>query len=107
LSLFILFLFFEMTVVGGIPLMTELVPSARGVVMSVILATGGLGRALGALAGPVIWDVGGFPLLGLIAAVIMVLAVLILALWIREADGESSQPPTGTSEAGNSTGPEI
>ena len=86
ISLFMLFLFFEMTVVGGIPLMTEIVPTARGVVMSVILATGGLGRALGALLGPAIWNNNGFEMLLLIAALLMLVAVLILAFTIREAE---------------------
>jgi predicted MFS family arabinose efflux permease len=85
-SLFVLFLFFEMSVVGGIPLMTEVVPSARGVVMSVVLATGGLGRGLGALLGPQIMSHGSYELLGLVASVVMALAVLILVLWIREAE---------------------
>ena len=85
ISLFLLFLFFEMTVVGGIPLMTEIVPTARGVVMSVILATGGLGRAVGALLGPAIWNNHGFEMLLLIAAVLMLGAVLILAFAIQEA----------------------
>jgi predicted MFS family arabinose efflux permease len=88
--LFALFLFFEMTVVGGVPLMTEIVPSARGVVMSVVLAAGGLGRALGALIGPALWLRGDFRLLGLTAATTMLVAVFILARWIREA-----QVPTG------------
>jgi predicted MFS family arabinose efflux permease len=83
-TLFVLFLCFEMTVVGGIPLMTELVPSARSVVMSVVLAASSLGRAVGALAGPVIWDWAGFQWLGVVAAVVMALSVLILILWVRE-----------------------
>jgi predicted MFS family arabinose efflux permease len=89
ISLFILFLFFEMTVVGGVPLMTELVPAGRAVVMSVVLAAGGLGRGLGALLGPALWTGGDLRLLATVAAVIMLLAVVILALWIKEApDGE-------------------
>jgi predicted MFS family arabinose efflux permease len=90
ISLFMLFLFFEMTVVGGVPLMTEIVPTARGVVMSVILAAGGLGRAIGAILGPAIWNNSGFELLLLIAASLMLVAVLILAFGIREAE---PQPP--------------
>lgn len=85
ISLFVLFIFFEMSVVGGIPLMTEILPPVRGVVMSVILASGGLGRALGALISPVIYTQGGFQLLGLTATLVMGLAVVILVLWIREA----------------------
>jgi predicted MFS family arabinose efflux permease len=85
-TLFALFLFFEMTVVGGIPLMTELVPTARSVVMSVVLAAGSLGRAVGALVGPVIWDWAGFTGLGVVTAVLMILAVLILTIWVREGN---------------------
>jgi predicted MFS family arabinose efflux permease len=84
ITLFALFFCFEMTVVGGVPLMTELVPSARGVVLSVVLAAASLGRAVGALAGPAIWDWAGFEWLGVAAAVFMVLSVLILAFWIHE-----------------------
>jgi predicted MFS family arabinose efflux permease len=86
ISLFLLFLFFEMTVVGGIPLMTEIVPGARGVVMSVILAAGGIGRAIGALVGPAFWASRGFELLLLFAAALMLVAVLILASAVREAE---------------------
>ena len=85
LSLFVLFLFFEMSVVGGIPLMTELVPSARGVVMSIALAAGGIGRGFGALLGPQIMAHGNYEILGLVASIVMALAVIILTFWIREA----------------------
>jgi predicted MFS family arabinose efflux permease len=87
-GLFLLFLFFEMTVVGGIPLMTELVPAARGVVMSVILAAAGLGRAMGALLGPALWTGGDLRRLGLVAGGLMIVAVAILTLWIREGEAE-------------------
>jgi predicted MFS family arabinose efflux permease len=85
IALFLLFLFFEMTVVGGVPLMTEIVPDARGVVMSVVLATAGMGRALGALIGPVVWSNQGFEALLLISAALMLVAILILATSIHEA----------------------
>lgn len=84
ITLFMLFIFFEMTVVGGVPLMTELVPTARSVVLSVVLAAASLGRAVGALLGPVIWDWAGFEWLGVVSAVIMALSILILMLWVRE-----------------------
>jgi predicted MFS family arabinose efflux permease len=84
-ALFVLFLFFEMTVVGGVPLMTELVPAARGVVMSVILATGGLGRAIGALIGFAIWSGGGFQAVGIVSGTVMLVSVVILSFWVREA----------------------
>lgn len=86
ISLFILFLFFEMSVVGSVPLMTELVPSARSLVMSIVLAMGGLGRGVGALIGPQIMDSGGFGWLGSVSALAMLLAIIILLKSIREAE---------------------
>jgi predicted MFS family arabinose efflux permease len=98
-SLFLLFLFFEMAVVGGVPLMTELVPHARGVVMSVVLAAAGVGRALGALAGPPLWSGLGFRALGAIAAVVMLAAVVILARWLREGVDEGALPAISAGRA--------
>jgi predicted MFS family arabinose efflux permease len=86
ISLFLLFLFFEMSVVGGVPLMTELVPAARSLVMSIVLAMGGLGRGVGALIGPQIMDSWGFEGLGIISALAMLLAIIILVKSIREAE---------------------
>jgi predicted MFS family arabinose efflux permease len=83
-ALFVLFLFFEMTVVGGVPLMTELVPTARGVVMSVVLAAGGLGRAIGALIGFAIWSRGGFQAVGIVAGTVMSISIVILYIWVKE-----------------------
>jgi len=83
-ALFVLFLFFEMTVVGGVPLMTELVPTARGVVMSVVLAAGGLGRAIGALIGFTIWSRGGFQAVGIVAGTVMSISIVILYIWVKE-----------------------
>lgn len=87
-TLFVLFLFFEITVVGGVPLMTELVPKARSVVMALVLAFGVMGRALGSLAGPILWDSGGFRANGLVAAGMMGIAIIILARWVQEASAE-------------------
>ena len=81
---FVLFLTFEITIVGGMPLMTEIVPSARSVVMSSIIAAGALGRALGSWLGPLLFTRFGFSSNGLVSAMITAVAVLFLALWIHE-----------------------
>ncbi len=81
---FALFLTFEVTVVGGIPLMTEIVPSARSVVMSSIIAAAALGRAFGSWLGPFLFTRFGFSSNGLVSAIITAVAALLLALWIRE-----------------------
>lgn len=84
ITLFFLFLTFEITVVGGMPLMTELVPQARSVVMTMVLAAMALGRTIGSTVGPLIWLGGGFVWSGLASGVIMGTAVFILYRWIRE-----------------------
>jgi len=88
ISYFALFLFFEITVVGGIPLMTELVPTARSVVMAMMLAAGALGRALGSLLGPWLFARFTFTGNGVAAALSMAAAVFILFLWVREGNEE-------------------
>ncbi len=85
-TLFLLFFTFEVTVVGGVPLLTELVPSARSVVMSVNVAAFALGRALGSFIGPEVSLRAGFLGNGVTAAVLMLISVLILAYWVKEAE---------------------
>ncbi len=79
-----LFFTFEIAVVGAIPLLTELVPSARGVVMSMSLGAMAAGRTIGSLIGPVVWERFGVAGNSAISAVMMLLAVLVLARWLRE-----------------------
>ena len=85
-TLFFVFLAFEITVVGGVPLMTEIVPSARSVVLSMVLAAASLGRMVGALLGPVVWQAAGLAGNTLLAALATLLAVLVLARWVREGE---------------------
>lgn len=81
---FVVFLLFEITVVGGVPLLTEIVPAARAVVMSTVLAAAALGRAVGAWLGAILFMKMGYVGNGVAAAVLMGTAVVILALWVRE-----------------------
>lgn len=84
ITLFMLFLAFEITIVGGIPLMTELVPGSRAVVMSIILAAMFFGRSLGSFLGPLVWNIVGFTFAGVVWAAIAAVAVFILIGWVRE-----------------------
>jgi len=79
-GLFLLFLSFEFTFVSGLPLMTELVPGARGTMLSVNVAAVNLGRMAGALTGATLWAVGGFGWVGLISGLA---SLVTLALWLR------------------------
>ena len=58
-GLFIVFFFFEFTMVCFLSLSTELVPTQRATMMSIILAAAGLGRVAGALIGGAVWLAGG------------------------------------------------
>lgn len=51
-GLFLFYFTFEFTIVSGIPLMTEVLPSARATLMATWIASISLGRALGAFLAP-------------------------------------------------------
>ena len=57
-ALFIFYLSFEFTLVSIIPLMTELMPSARATMLAVNVAALSLGRALGDLLAPRLYGLG-------------------------------------------------
>jgi predicted MFS family arabinose efflux permease len=85
-GLFLVFITFEFTVVASLPLMTELVPSARGRVMTSNVAAMAAGRMLGD------WVAGyllhfGFIWIGLVSAATSMLALVILALFVHEHAG--------------------
>jgi len=77
-GLFFVFLAFEFTIVTSFPLFTELIPQARGAMMSALLAAAGLGRMTGALLGGPVWLAGGITAIGLTSAGITSLALLSL-----------------------------
>lgn len=60
IGLFFFYITFEFTLVSSIPLMTELLPSARATVMALNVASLSFGRALGALVGPQLYSWGFF-----------------------------------------------
>jgi predicted MFS family arabinose efflux permease len=79
-----IFFFFEIAVVGAIPLLTELVPEARGAVMSMSFGAMAAGRTIGSIVGPFVWARAGLPGNSIVAATMMLLAVLVLYRWLRE-----------------------
>ncbi len=79
-----LFFTFEIAVVGAIPLLTEIVPSARGAVMAMAFGAMAAGRTIGSVIGPFVWQRAGLAGNASVAALMMVLAVLVLFRWLRE-----------------------
>jgi predicted MFS family arabinose efflux permease len=73
-GLFLYFISFEIIIVGSIPLMSQLLPSARATLLASNVAAISLGRALGAAAGPSLFA------RGLLANIAVATSLDILAL---------------------------
>ena len=82
--LFIFYFSFEVTLVAAIPLMTEVLPSARATLMAVFLASSSLGMATGMFLGPRLYTSGGF-MVNVIAAMLANLLGLALLPRIRRS----------------------
>jgi len=78
IGLFLFYITFEYILVSHIPLMTELVPSARATMLSVNVTGHSLGRALGAFLATFIYQQFGFMLVAFTAVVFNLAAFLAL-----------------------------
>jgi predicted MFS family arabinose efflux permease len=83
-GLFCVFISFEFTIVATLPLMTELVPRARGRVMSTNVAALAAGRMVGALLGGFVFQFG-FLWTGLASVACSLVALAVLAGFVRES----------------------
>lgn len=77
-GLFLFFITFEFTLVSSIPLMIEILPSARATLMSANVAGLSLGRALGALFASPLYMLGNSP--GITASALAAIGFNVLAL---------------------------
>jgi DHA1 family inner membrane transport protein len=77
-GLFLFFITFEFTIVSSIPLMIEVLPSARATLMSANVAGLSLGRALGALFASPLYTLGDSP--GIAAGALAAIGFNFLAL---------------------------
>jgi predicted MFS family arabinose efflux permease len=78
-SLFVFYLTFEFTMVSGIPLMTEILPSARATMLASHMALIAVGRSIGDLLAPSLFTQAIFPGIGAnaLAAIVFNLLALI------------------------------
>ena len=76
--LFIFYISFEVTLVAALPLMTEVLPSARATLMAVFLASSSLGMAAGMFFGPRLYTTGGFTFNVIFAMLLNILGLIIL-----------------------------
>jgi predicted MFS family arabinose efflux permease len=82
-GLFFFYITFEFTLVSVIPLMTELAPEARGVLMGSNVGSQAAGRAIGALVGPALFA-NGLLSNSIAAAGFDLLALAVLVRYVRE-----------------------
>ncbi len=82
-ALFILFLFYEFSVVASLSLFTEVLPEARATMMSALFAALSLGRMVGAFSGGLVWAMGGLAGVGIVSAVASALALACLGFGLR------------------------
>jgi predicted MFS family arabinose efflux permease len=81
-GLFLLYLSFEFTLVSIIPLMSELVPTARAMSISLLVAGFAAGRGIGALAGPALFGIGMMANCGL-AVILDIIALATMLFFVR------------------------
>jgi predicted MFS family arabinose efflux permease len=87
LPLFLLFdLCFEFAIVSAFPLISGIAPTARGTMLALGTAAIGLGRVIGSLVGPTLWQQFGFAANGLLAGALTLLGVVICYLFVREGE---------------------
>jgi len=82
--LFLVFLSFEFTVVTSFAYVSEILPQARGVMMSSTLAAASVGRIAGALIGGSLWLAGGMRANSLVAAFVALLALICVTVMTRD-----------------------
>ena len=86
-GLFLFYITFEYTIVSHIPMITELVPSARATVMAFNVTGHSLGRAIGAFLAPFIYRQFGFLFVALFAVLFNLFG--LLALRIMQKSGSA------------------
>lgn len=83
LMVFFFYLFFEFSVVTNLARMTELKPDIRATMMSGLIAGAQLGRGIGALVGPVLFQ-SGIWLNCIAAGSLNIAALVIISRFVRE-----------------------
>jgi predicted MFS family arabinose efflux permease len=84
IGLFLFYITFEYVMVSHIPLMTEIVPSARATMLSLNVTGHSIGRALGAFLAAIIYQKFGFLFVALLAVVFNIAGMLALGIMQRK-----------------------
>ncbi|OGQ91781.1 MAG: hypothetical protein A2464_09420 [Deltaproteobacteria bacterium RIFOXYC2_FULL_48_10] len=79
-GLFLVFFFFELTIVTSMGLSTELMPELRASTMSAFFALAGLGRVAGAFLGGMVWSRAGLWPVCLLSGTCTLAALMFLVI---------------------------
>lgn len=90
-GLFLFYITFEFTIVSTYPLMSEILPNARGTIMGMYVTSQALGRAAGDLAAAPLYRGGIFT--SAIAAVLLNILALAFLLWLKKGIGDGRVLP--------------
>jgi predicted MFS family arabinose efflux permease len=88
-GLFILLLAFEFSFVSSLPLISELAPGARGMLMALNAAAFSVGRMAGSLTATPLWLRGGLGLNAVVSCGAALAAFALLLLFVPEPGGSS------------------
>ena len=83
-GLFLFYICFEFCIVSTFPLLSELVPEARGMMLSLTALTANVGRTLGGLSGAILLATQGFGANGVVAGAVVMVATLIFLVGVKE-----------------------
>lgn len=83
----------QVAYVGNIPLLSEQVPLQRGKVMALGMAMGQLGLVVAGVTGPWTYLRFGVTGLGVVSAATMLVTLVVVFAWVREAPLRSSPTP--------------
>jgi len=92
LAISIAFLGFEFSVVSGVPIMGEQIPTARGTMIALALTAGSVGRMIADWIGSALVSGAGFPLAALISAIAALITVVVFTHWVKESVTERAVP---------------
>ncbi len=87
ISLFVLFIAFEFSIVSSFPLISELAPDARGTLMALNVAALSVGRMAGSLTATPLWLHGGLSLNAVVSCGAALAAFALLFLFVSEPSG--------------------
>ncbi len=84
LGLVLTFFFFEISVVAAIPLVSQVVPSARATVLALNVGAFALGRTIGSFIGPFVFSGGGWLANAMVSTAGTLFALLVWHLFVQE-----------------------